>query len=238
MKPAEARPELRGAIYRRDAAAILAVLREVEPSALLQLGGDGLLIALDQDAQGATGMTWPWIRALRERSWDGDLELADQLAAQLGGGPTPMLRPLPVDLDQLADLLEGDPLDGGGRVDVRTGDVWPGPAIEYAVEIGEENEDELEASWWLPVESEGSRAGYRDMQDFITTMPDPDRGDRLGIAIQGRGAFRRFKDVLARWPGELERWHGFCEERQRGRARAWLAGAGYCVAGRAGPAAR
>jgi hypothetical protein len=41
--------------------------------------------------------------------------------------------------------------------------------------------------------------------------------------------FRRFKDELARWPGELERWHAFSEERQRGRARSWLAAAGYRV---------
>jgi hypothetical protein len=37
------------------------------------------------------------------------------------------------------------------------------------------------------------------------------------------------KDELARWPGELERWHAFSEERQRGRARSWLAAAGYRV---------
>ena len=36
-------------------------------------------------------------------------------------------------------------------------------------------------------------------------------------------------DVLARWPGELDRWCAFSAERQRGRARAWLADAGYYV---------
>jgi hypothetical protein len=36
--------------------------------------------------------------------------------------------------------------------------------------------------------------------------------------------------VLARWPDELERWHALSEERQRGRARAWLAATGYCPA--------
>ena len=55
------------------------------------------------------------------------------------------------------------------------------------------------------------------------------RADRLEIAISGRGAFRRFKDVLARWPGELDRWYAFSAERQRGRARAWLADAGYYI---------
>lgn len=232
MNAVEPRPELRGAVYRGDAAAIVALLRGVEPAECLQLGGDGLLVALGQAAEGAAEIARAWVAGLRERGWDGDPELADQLAARLGIGATLMLRPLSVDLDELSGVLEGDPVMGGGRVDLRTGEVWAQPAIEYAREIGEEEEDEDEVSWWLPVDSEGSRGGYRDMQDFIATVPNEDRGDRLAIAIQGRGAFRRFKDVLARWPGELERWYAFSEERQRGRARAWLADAGYCVAPR------
>jgi Uncharacterised protein family (UPF0158) len=60
---------------------------------------------------------------------------------------------------------------------------------------------------------------------FIETVRDTGRADRLEIAISGRGAFRRFKDVLERWPGELERWYAFSAERQHGRARARLAGA-------------
>jgi len=43
------------------------------------------------------------------------------------------------------------------------------------------------------------------MELFIGTVRDPGRADRLEIAISGRGAFRRFKDVLGRWPGELDR---------------------------------
>ena len=46
---------------------------------------------------------------------------------------------------------------------------------------------------------------------------------------QRPAAFRRFKDVLARWPGELDRWYASSAERQRGRARALLADAGYYV---------
>lgn len=58
---------------------------------------------------------------------------------------------------------------------------------------------------------------------------DPGPAERLAIAIRGRGALRRSKNELARWPGELERWHAFAEERHRGRARSWLAAAGYRV---------
>ena len=69
---------------------------------------------------------------------------------------------------------------------------------------------------------------------FIAAMDDPGHADRLTIAIEGRGAFRRFKDVIASWPCELERWYAFAEERQHGRTRSWLTEAGYRVP----PAAR
>ena len=65
------------------------------------------------------------------------------------------------------------------------------------------------------------------MELFIAGVADPDRTDRLRIAVDGKGAFRRFKDVVARWPDEEERWYRFSEERRRGRARQWLADAGY-----------
>lgn len=73
----------------------------------------------------------------------------------------------------------------------------------------------------------GFRSAYADMEDFINALEDPDRADRLAIAIQGRGAFRRFKDVLSRWPELLEDWYAFNDESYRGRARAWLADEGY-----------
>ena len=94
--------------------------------------------------------------------------------------------------------------------------------------MGEEDPDTADdEDRWLWVNCEGSGDSYHDMQAFIATVADPGRADRLEIAIQGRGAFRRFKDVLERWPEELDRWFAFSEERQRGRARSWLADAGY-----------
>ena len=74
----------------------------------------------------------------------------------------------------------------------------------------------------------GRGVPYRDMDLFLASVEDP-VPDRLAIAIEGRGAFRRFKGVLARWPGEVERWYALSEERQRGRARSWLTEAGYRV---------
>ena len=65
------------------------------------------------------------------------------------------------------------------------------------------------------------------MELFIDTVDDPALADRLSIAIAGRGAFRRFKDVIAADPAAAERWSILSEDRVRGRARAWLAAQGY-----------
>jgi len=226
----EGRISLRVKIAAEDGTAVVAMTGPAAPENGLQSFGDWVLAALEQHADGAAEAARLMIAALRQRDWEGDDVLADQLDALLGSGAMPDLRPLRVDLDELAGILEGDPMYGGGRVDLATGEIWPAPAVDYAREIGQEDEDESDdPDKWLWVHCEGSRDGYRDMERFIETVRDPGRADRLEIAISGRGAFRRFKDVLARWPGELDRWYEFSAERQRGRARAWLAGAGYYV---------
>jgi hypothetical protein len=214
---------------RGDGAQLVAMLAEQGwPDDALQIIGDGLLAAERTEPDGAAKLARECVAVLRGRGWEGDEELAETLEARLGVTPRALRRPLPVDLDELAAVLEGDPLQGGGRIDLTTGDVWPQPAIEYAREVGDEDEDdEGDAERWLWFDSEGSGAGYRDMELFIDWVEDPDIADRLSIAIQGRGAFRRFKDTLTRWPQLLDRWYAFSEDRQRGRARAWLAVEGY-----------
>ncbi len=222
---------LGAAVHQGDLVAILAELPAVQVMGGLQLGGDGLLLALDEDAPGAVETARSWVAALHERAWEGDAELAQQLEAWFGTRPPHGLKPLPVDLDELSIILEGDPLYGGGKIDLRTGEVWPQFAFDDGIAFDdEEDEDGVDdEERWLTVWCEGSRSGYRDMEIFADTFTNAGRRDRLEIALQGRGAFRRFKDVLARWPAEFTRWHAFSDERRRGRARAWLADAGYRV---------
>jgi hypothetical protein len=222
--------QLRAAVHQRDGAQLVALVRAEHVLDALQMIGDGLVAALSDKVEGAAEAAAAVATRLRDRGWTGDDELAVQLEARLGTIPTPMLRPLAVDLEDIAMVLEGDPRSGGGRIDLRNGDVLPDFTFEYLVEIGEEpNDEDQDPDRWLHVWREGYRGGYGDMRDFIDTLSDHRLVARLQDAIRGRGAFRRFTDVLSRSPEEFTRWHAFADERQRGRARAWLADEGYCV---------
>jgi hypothetical protein len=65
---------------------------------------------------------------------------------------------------------------------------------------------------------------YEDMADFAAAVTDERAGRRLERAIQGKGAFRRFKDELHEGhPGLLPAWHSFRDARARRRAVQWLA---------------
>jgi hypothetical protein len=64
------------------------------------------------------------------------------------------------------------------------------------------------------------------MEDFILTVRDQHLQDLLWAAIRGRGAFRRFKDLLYAYPAEQERWYDFQDRRQRERVVHWLATVG------------
>ena len=142
MDSKEQRSALRAAVYRGDGRAVVELLRGVgADDDSLQLAGDGLIAAVMQRVDGAAELARELVVGLRQRGWDGDDALADQLEAQLGGGPAAMLRALPVDLEELAGILEGDPLSVGGRIDITTGEVWSQTAIEYVLETGEEDED-------------------------------------------------------------------------------------------------
>jgi hypothetical protein len=104
------------------------------PDDALQLIGDGLQVALRQQIPEASGLAGECVAMLRERNCEGDEELAGSLEASLGTAPTRLRRPLAVDLEDLAMVLEGDALECGGRIDLQTGEVWPKSAIEYAVD--------------------------------------------------------------------------------------------------------
>jgi predicted nucleotidyltransferase len=77
-------------------------------------------------------------------------------------------------------------------------------------------------SRFISVPQMDSYEGYRDMEDFIATVRDPHLQELLEVAITGRGAFRRFKDVLLGYPREREQWFAFKDEAMLERVCEWL----------------
>jgi hypothetical protein len=64
---------------------------------------------------------------------------------------------------------------------------------------------------------------YQDMAEFADQISDDRAARRLGRAIQGRGAFRRFKDELHQeHPELLPIWYAFRDNRAQRRAVDWL----------------
>jgi hypothetical protein len=60
------------------------------------------------------------------------------------------------------------------------------------------------------------------MERYIPMVEDAELRAKLAASIDGKGAFRRFKDVLMAYGAERERWFAFRSERLRIFMEAWL----------------
>jgi len=134
---------------------------------------------------------------------------------------------LKICLDELCSAMEDSSYEHRYYLDLKTGEIvlisdWMDE--EEVERLREGIEDRPDRYRQIPkVES---YEAYRDMEDFIATVEDEHLAELLEVAINGRGAFRRFKDVLLRYPEERERWFGFKDERMEQRALEWLDGIG------------
>ena len=81
-------------------------------------------------------------------------------------------------------------------------------------------------SRYLRIDPVSSREQYRWMERFIATVEDEGLRRQLNIAIDGKGAFRRFKDALVSHPVDRERWFAFRSERLRSCMESWLSAHG------------
>ena len=60
------------------------------------------------------------------------------------------------------------------------------------------------------------------MERYIPMVEEPKLRARLEVSIDGKGAFRRFKDVLMAFGSERERWFTYRSERLKTFMEAWL----------------
>ena len=139
-------------------------------------------------------------------------------------------KPLRISLDELCDAMGNSSFESEYFLDLKTGEILflsQYADDEETGELKEQIEEEFERYERIP--SAEFHEGYRDMVDFITTLENEHLAELLGVAIDGKGAFRRFKDVLLDHPEEDERWFRFKDDRMEARALEWLEGIGVTL---------
>jgi predicted nucleotidyltransferase len=125
-----------------------------------------------------------------------------------------------IDLDDLCQALEDHTGFSSWFIDTKTGklhllsdSMWDGQ------DVGEDFEPPDDCRRIDPIDS---RESYEDLADFTAMVRDPGARDLLKHAIAGRGAFRRFKDVLSEFPELRAAWFKFHDARLERRAIEWL----------------
>jgi hypothetical protein len=130
-----------------------------------------------------------------------------------------------IDVEEIANALaDQSDFDHRWLIDPRTGEVafWTSD-----MGIDGENPVELDELDLILIDPLPSYVWYQDMVDFADGISDRSAGERLRRSLEGKGAFRRFKNALYQGLPELiSAWHALRDARARVRAVQWLADEG------------
>jgi len=151
------------------------------------------------------------------------------------------LKKLKVDLKELVSEMEmGENMELTGYLDTETGEIISMPdSVMRAVEDSDEAAEALsdweqdlveiagsilgdEKNRFLPIPKRESREGYEIMVAFADSVRRKGLQEKLSHALNGRGAFRRFRSILNDHPDELEKWYKFKDDWMREEAIQWL----------------
>lgn len=93
-------------------------------------------------------------------------------------------------------------------IDRETGDIVV--VVDGRIE-DEENQHRIaaEPERFVKIDPASSREQYRWMERFVASLADGQLREKLLQSIDGKGAFRRFKDVLLGYPDDRERWFNY-----------------------------
>jgi len=131
------------------------------------------------------------------------------------------MTPVPVVWPDLETAFERNSPDMSSFLNVETGEVL------MLVDGNPDDETQrnsalMRSDTYTAIEPASSREQYRWMERFVASVEDETLRERLIIAIDGKGAFRRFKDVLLHYPGERERWFSYRADLLHAFINEWL----------------
>lgn len=126
-----------------------------------------------------------------------------------------------LDWDALEIAVERNSPDTDSYLDLTTGRILTITAGDPEASINRQNISENIRNF-LRIEPASSREQYRWMERFVGSVADEPLRERLTISIDGKGAFRRFKDVLLAYPAERERWFSYRADLLHWHIAQWL----------------
>lgn len=132
----------------------------------------------------------------------------------------PTVRDVPVDWEALEDAFENNAPEVHSYLHLTTGEVLR--VVDGVADPQMHARISADPNY-LRIDPVSSREQYRWMERFIPMVDDTELRGKLAQAIDGKGAFRRFKDVLMTYAADRERWFAFRSERLRTFMEAWLA---------------
>jgi hypothetical protein len=133
--------------------------------------------------------------------------------------PRSPVREIPIDWEALENAFENNAPEVHSYLHLVTGDVL---RVVDGVADPQMHARIASDPRYLRVEPVSSREQYRWMERYIPMVEDQKLRARLEVSIDGKGAFRRFKDVLMAHGTERERWFTYRSERLRTFMEAWL----------------
>jgi hypothetical protein len=133
--------------------------------------------------------------------------------------PGSPVRDVPVDWEALEDAFENNAPEVHSYLHLTTGEVLR--VVDGVADPQMHARISADPNY-LRIDPVSSREQYRWMERFIPMVDEPELRGKLAQAIDGKGAFRRFKDVLMTYSADRERWFAFRSERLRTFMEAWL----------------
>ncbi len=124
-----------------------------------------------------------------------------------------------VKLDEIIEALEfvNDGIDSYAFFDPETKEIYY--IGVYTNILGNKTEEEIiKTCIMLPTKFNINE--YSMLEEFIETIEDPRIYNQLQIAINGKGAFRRFKDTCKNFNIE-KNWYSFRDEKYKNIAIEW-----------------
>lgn len=152
------------------------------------------------------------------------------------------MKKLKVDIDEIAFIMETfDEFDSVTFFDTETGELVSIPnELMSAVESNDEEalqdlpdwEKDLigtaesiisdESGRYVDIPRKPPYEAYNLMVEFTSSITNKHLREKLEIALEGKGAFRRFKNVISDYPEEGKMWFAFKDKRMRDEVIEWL----------------